>query len=70
MMGGRARLWTDRRGSAAAEMAMVAPLLIGIMFGSLQMGKFFWDEHQVLKAVRDGARYAARQSFASIPVTE
>ena len=67
MMGGRARLWTDRRGSAAAEMAMVAPLLIGIMFGSLQMGKFFWDEHQVLKAVRDGARYAARQSFASMP---
>ncbi|WP_283938184.1 TadE/TadG family type IV pilus assembly protein [Sphingomonas brevis] len=66
-MTARPRLWSDRRGAAAAEMAMVAPLLVLIMFGSLEVGNFFWDQHQVLKAVRDGARFAARQSFTSMP---
>jgi Flp pilus assembly protein TadG len=67
MMRSLARIWSDRRGSAAAEMALVAPLLATIMFGSLEMGKYFWDEHLVTKAVRDGARFASRQSFASMP---
>ena len=31
MMGWRANFWSDRRGSAAAEMALVAPLLVTIM---------------------------------------
>ena len=57
----------DRRGAAAAEMALVAPLLATLMVGSLELGKFFWDEHQLLKAVRDGSRFAARQSFANMP---
>ena len=60
-------LLRDRRGAAAAEMALVAPLLILLMFSSFEVGKFFWDEHTVTKAVRDGARYAAKQSFASMP---
>ena len=48
-------------------MALVAPLLITIMFGSLELGKFFLDEHVVVKAVREGARFAARQSFVNMP---
>ena len=60
-------LWRDRNGAGAAEMALVAPLLLILMFGSFEVGKFFWDEHLVTKAVRDGARFAARQSFASMP---
>jgi Flp pilus assembly protein TadG len=67
MMGALGRLQSDRSGSAAAEMALVAPLLALIMFGALEMGKYFWDEHLVTKAVRDGARYASRQSFTSMP---
>jgi Flp pilus assembly protein TadG len=62
-----ARLWVDRSGAAAAEMAMVTPFLVLLMFGSFELGKYFWDEHIVVKAVRDGARFAARQSFASMP---
>ena len=61
------QLWSDRRGAAAAEMAMVLPLLIALMFGSLELGKFFLDEHVVVKAVRDGARFAARQNFNAMP---
>ncbi len=48
-------------------MALVAPLLIGLMFGSFELGKYFLDQHVVAKAVRDGARYAARQSFTTMP---
>lgn len=53
----------DTRGVAAAEMAMVTPLLMVIMFGIFEAGNFFWNEHIVVKAVRDGARFAGRQSY-------
>lgn len=56
-----------RGGAAAAEMALVMPMLVVMMFGSAEVGKFFWDEHVVMKAVRDGARYASRQKFADMP---
>src|SRR5687768_3608606 len=67
MMRWRQTIFGNRSGAAAAEMALVAPLLVTIMFGSLEIGKYFWDEHLVVKAVRDGARYAARQNFATMP---
>ena len=51
------------RGSAAVEMALVTPLLLTLMFGSFEVGNYFMDNHVVAKAVRDGARYAARRSF-------
>ena len=54
-------LLRSRSGSAAVEMALVTPLLLLLLFGSAELGKFFMDEHVVVKAVRDGARYAARQ---------
>lgn len=44
-------------------MALVTPLLIILMFGAFELGNYFWNSHIVTKAVRDGARYASRQSF-------
>lgn len=55
----------DRRGAAAAEMALVAPLLVTILIGSIELGSYFYNEHILTKAVRDAARYAARQPFAN-----
>lgn len=55
------------RGAAAVEMALVTPLVMIIMFGSFELGNYFLQEHVVTKAVRDGARYAARRSFAEFP---
>jgi len=57
----------SRCGSAAVEMALVTPILITLMFGSFELGNYFMDNHVVAKAVRDGARFAARQSFTSYP---
>ena len=54
----------DESGTAAAEMALVTPLLLILMFGGMELGKFFLDQHVVVKSVRDAARYAARQPFA------
>ncbi len=66
MVGGKLiALIRDRRAAAAAEMALVLPPLMVLMFGSFELGRFFLDEHVVAKAVRDGARYAARQNFTN-----
>lgn len=54
-----------RSGSAAVEMALVTPLLLTLMFGSFELGNYFLDNHVIAKAVRDGARFAARQSFSN-----
>lgn len=62
----RARLLLkDRKASAAAEMALVLPLLVTLMFGGLELGNYFMNEHTLVKAVRNGARYAARQNFTN-----
>lgn len=63
------RLLFDRTAAAAAEMALIAPLLIILMFGSFELGNYFWNNHIVAKAVRDGARYASRQSFDNFDCT-
>ncbi len=55
----------DVRASAAAEMALVMPLLLVLMMGSVELGNYFLDEHVLVKGVRDGARYAARQAFSN-----
>lgn len=56
--------WRAQRGSAAAEMALIFPLMLAIMFGSVELGNFFLDEHALTKQVRDGARYASRLPLA------
>ena len=56
-----------RKAAAAAEMALVLPFLIVLMFGSLQLGKYFLNEHVGVQAVREGARYASRQNFSHFP---
>lgn len=50
----------DRRASAAAEMALVTPILLALMFGSVELGNYFMVQHAMEKQVRDGARFGAR----------
>jgi TadE-like protein len=59
------RLLSENSGAAAAEMALVTPLLMALMFGSMELGYYFYSEHVVVKAVRDGARFASRQGFSN-----
>ena len=62
-----AQLSRDRSGSAAAEMALVLPILLVLLFGSIELGYYFVSEHVVDKAVRDASRYAARLPLADYP---
>ena len=59
------RLVRDVRAAAAAELALVMPLLLLLMTGAIELGNYFYNEHILVKAVRDGARYAARQDFSN-----
>lgn len=52
----------DQRGVAGAEMALMLPLLVTLMFGAFELGNYFWNEHKVVKSVRDAARFAGRQT--------
>ena len=65
MMKHASSFFADRNGSAAAEMALVAPLLIIILFGSVETGNYFMTEHAVAKSVRDGARFGSRLPLAA-----
>lgn len=67
MMGIFRNLASDRKGAAAAEMALVMPLLLVLMLGSFELGNYFLSEHVVQKAVRDAARYAGRLPLTSYP---
>lgn len=64
MIGLRA-LIVARRGSAAVELALITPLMFGLMFGSLELGNYFLDEHALVQQVRDGARYASRMPLVA-----
>lgn len=57
------RLIRCKAGSAVTELALLLPLALLLLFGSVEMGYFFYSQHQVVKGVRDGARYASRQNF-------
>ena len=59
------RLLGEEGGAAAAEMALIVPLLLILGMGAVELGNYFLDEHRLVKAVRDGARYAARQDFSN-----
>jgi hypothetical protein len=63
------RLVSDCSGAAAAEMALITPLLITLMFGSMELGNYFLNQHVVVKAVRDGARYAGRLPVSNYTCT-
>ena len=59
------RFLRDRQGAAAAELALVVPMMLTLMFGSLELGNLFIDEHALSKQVRDGARFGARLELAA-----
>ncbi|MFM5924731.1 MAG: TadE/TadG family type IV pilus assembly protein [Novosphingobium sp.] len=48
----------DSSGAAAAEFAMVLPVALLFLLGTIDIGRYFWAINQVEKAVQSGTRYA------------
>ena len=65
MIGALRRLASDTRASSAVEMALVTPFLLVLVCSFVEAGNFVMNEHGLVKAVRDGARFAARQDFSN-----
>lgn len=55
-----------QKGAAAAEMALILPLSLLLLFTSIEAGHYFYSQHQLVKAVRDGARFGARHSIDEV----
>ena len=49
---------SSRRGAAAAEFAIVAPLFLTLVFGVIQFGRMIMVQQIVINAAREGARAA------------
>ncbi|MBO9696305.1 MAG: pilus assembly protein [Sphingopyxis sp.] len=55
-------LHSDRRGSVAAEFALVIPLLLLLSFGIIEFGRTMWVRNSLQSAVEDAARcYALKR---------
>jgi hypothetical protein len=54
-----ARLLSCRNGASAAEFALVLPLLLLLLFGIIDGGRFLWELNRAQKATQSGARFAA-----------
>lgn len=53
----------NARAAAAAEMALILPMVFALLFTMMEGGYYFMTEHKAIKYVREGARYASRMSF-------
>lgn len=54
------RIWKDKAATASIEFAILLPMLLILFVSAFEVGRLFWDYHVLTKAVRDGARFAAR----------
>lgn len=52
------RFICDERGGPAAEFAMVLPILIIFLLGTIDVGRLMWDWNRAEKATQMGVRYA------------
>lgn len=57
--------WRDQRGASAAEFALMLPLMLVLIFAGLEAGYYVFTEHKVIKAVREGSRYAGRLQWSN-----
>ena len=53
------RLWQDRRGQSVVEFALVAPVMLLLVFGMIQFGLVLNAELTLTEAVRQGAQIVA-----------
>ncbi len=58
-----------RRGVAAVEFAMIAPVMMVFTFGMVEVGRYMMVKSQAIQATREGARLAVLPNASSSAVT-
>lgn len=56
------RLWRDRHGAAAIEMATAMPFLVLLFVGMVEVGRFVAEANAVERGLRAGVMFAARSA--------
>lgn len=56
------------KGVAAVELAIVLPLLLAVLFGTIEMGLVLYDKQVVTNASREGARSAINKNVSDLTV--
>jgi Flp pilus assembly protein TadG len=59
------RLLSDQRAASAAEFALVLPLLLLLMFGIIDVGRYMWSINRAEKAAQMGVRMAIVTDYVS-----
>lgn len=54
----------DRRGGTAVEFAMVLPVFLGLLLGTVEMGRVLWVRSTLQFAAEEATRYAIAHSSA------
>lgn len=63
------RLLRDNHGASAAEFVLVLPLVILLIFGMIDAGRFMWTYNQAEKATQMGVRYAVATNLIPTGLT-
>src|SRR2546423_6062073 len=61
---------SQRRGSAVMDAALVFPLLLALMFGTMEYGYYFFVRHTLTGAAREGARVGIMPTGDNTKVTD
>ncbi len=59
------RFLSDRGGAAAVEFALLAPVLVALLFGTIDLGALAYQSMEVQAAAHAGADYALRSGWNS-----
>lgn len=59
------RLARDRSGSPMIEFAFALPILLLMVLGSIEFGRYYWIRNTLELAVEEGARYATLNKNAT-----
>ncbi len=60
------RLIRDERGICSVEFVLILPIIVLMLFGTIDIGRLLFDYHAVSKSVRDATRYVARSDEAAL----
>ncbi len=52
------RLWRDGSGQAMIEFALVLPIFLMTVFGTIDLARAVWEENELAFAAREGTRFA------------